>query len=223
MAAIVNIFICIVIPLLLLLVAMDRKTRGPTFFLIIGMLAALISVFLNANALNIYDYNDLQIGLYVAPINEEILKVIPLILYVAIKKPNIKKLITAAVAIGVGFATIENIVYLMTYGISNFTFILIRGFSTGIMHSITLCIFAVFLYRVKRLNIIREIFVFVGVFSFAAAFHGLFNLLVNADLPVAVICGYFLPPVVAIGFIVFQQWGYISGLFKKIRCKNKVT
>jgi len=223
MSAIVNIFVCIVIPLLLLLIVADKNTRSPVIFLILGMLAALVSVFLNALAMIIYNYDNLQIGLYVAPITEEVLKVIPLIIYVLIKKPTLRKSIVVAVTIGVGFATIENIVYLITYGVSDFSFILVRGFSTGIMHTITLCLFAVFLYRVSRLNLLREIFVFIGVFSFAAAFHGLFNLLVNADSPVAVICGYFLPPVVAIGIIIFLQWKNISAFFQKVLIRKKTA
>lgn len=48
----------------------------------------------------------------IAPVCEEILKLLPLLLYFLIFEPDSHKLTPAAIGIAVGFATFENVCYL---------------------------------------------------------------------------------------------------------------
>jgi RsiW-degrading membrane proteinase PrsW (M82 family) len=44
--------------------------------------------------------------------------------------------IPAALAVGLGFATMENCCYIVQYSAQDMLFTLIRGFSAGVMHAI---------------------------------------------------------------------------------------
>ena len=70
----------------------------------------------------------------IAPVCEEILKLLPLLLYFLIFEPDSHKLTPAAIGIAVGFATFENVCYLTENGAGSFVFLLIRGMSAGALH-----------------------------------------------------------------------------------------
>ena len=67
-------------------------------------------------------------------LSEKKWKLLPLLFYFLIFEPEPKELPSAAIAIAVGFATFENVCYLIQNGADRFSFIFFRGFGTGAMH-----------------------------------------------------------------------------------------
>lgn len=62
------------------------------------------------------------------------MKLLPLLFYFLIFEPRVRDLPEAAVALAVGFATFENVCYLIQNGADRFSLIFFRGFGTGAMH-----------------------------------------------------------------------------------------
>jgi RsiW-degrading membrane proteinase PrsW (M82 family) len=115
-------------------------------------------------------------------------------------RPKGRDIVTTALAVGLGFATFENICYLMQYGTEDMSFVLIRGFSAGVTHTVCAAIlgygFAA-LYRRGRLAV-------PGAFALlclSATYHGIYNLLV-AETGAWRTVGYILPLATA-GVILF--------------------
>jgi len=216
MSEIINIFLCIMIPLAVLFFVVKREMRIPMIFLIIGLLIGVLSYYGNIAMETVYGYTNLETILYVAPVVEEFLKAIPLLLFIFIKKPDIRTALIAAVAIGVGFATIENIVYMLYYNVSDIGFILIRGLSAGLMHSMTLVILTVVIYNLSRYKY-GVVTIIIGILSFSMLFHGFYNMLVNSGYTVATCIGYILPPLLTLLYLIIIYRKNIGNIFKRFR------
>ncbi|HJJ36097.1 MAG TPA: PrsW family glutamic-type intramembrane protease [Methanocorpusculum sp.] len=213
----INVIIGITIPLLLLFLVVDRKAKIPVGFLIVGFFACCIAAYLSAAIAAAYDYTSIELARYVAPVVEETIKVLPVMLFILLRKPDIRTAFMAAAAVGVGFATIENILYFMSFDVSNFGFVLIRGLSTGIMHVMTVLLVTLVLYQVMRVGALRYIVVLISVLAFATTFHGLYNLLVNSASVVAVTIGYIIPPVFAVIFLIYLLHTDIGKFFARLQ------
>lgn len=129
----------------------------------------------------------------ITPITEELLKAIPIIYYAAVFSEDRKSIVTVAFSIGVGFAMIENMIILTQHFSSvNLFFACIRGFSSGLMHSICAVMsgyFASFIHKKKKIFRSGTI----CAFNLAIVYHSVFNLLVEANSQPAKYIGYFLP------------------------------
>jgi len=220
MSEIINVIIGIAIPILLLFCIVDKKSRVPIGFLILGFITASIAAFLNTAIGDAYGYTSMELVRYVAPVVEETIKVLPIVLFFILRKPDFKTALIAAAATGVGFATIENILYFMTNNVNNLGFVLTRGLSTGVMHVMTLIIVTFVLYRVMRVNALRYIVVLISILAFATTFHGLYNLLVNSTSTIATTIGFILPPAFAVIFLINYKHEAIGKFFHKLRKKD---
>ena len=129
----------------------------------------------------------------VTPLTEELVKMLPVVYYAFVFSDDRKSVTTVAYATGVGFAMLENIIILMQHiSTANLLFAVIRGFSTGLMHSITTVLIANFIPYIHK----KKKLCFCGVlcsFNLAVVFHSVFNLLVEAESVIANRIGYFLP------------------------------
>jgi len=217
MSEIINVIIGIAIPILLLFCIVDKKSRVPIGFLIIGFITACIASFLNTTIGDAYGFTSMELVRYVAPVVEETIKVLPIVLFIILRKPDFKTAIIAAAATGVGFATIENILYFMVNNVDSLAFVLTRGLSTGVMHVMTLIIETIVLYRVMKVNALRYIVVLVSILAFATTFHGLYNLLVNSTSTIAIYIGYIIPPAFAVIFLIIYRHEAIRKFFHKFR------
>lgn len=204
------------IPLAVLFFVVKREMRIPMLFLIIGLFIGVLAAYGNNTIETIYGYTNLESSLYVAPVVEELLKAAPLLLLFFIKKPDYRTALIAAVAIGVGFATIENITYMLYYNVNDIGFILIRGLSAGLMHSMTLVILTLVIYNLSKYKY-GSVTILVGILSFSMLFHGLYNLLVNSGITVAATIGYILPPVLTFIYLIILYRNNIGSFFKRIR------
>ncbi|HHX30241.1 MAG TPA: PrsW family intramembrane metalloprotease, partial [Clostridiaceae bacterium] len=126
-----NIFVCVAAPLLIAMLFMGRKYARFFLFVFAGMVACLLSAYINTFFARIYDADLMNAATQIAPVVEEVMKLLPLLFYLLIFNPESEKISSSVLAIAVSFATFENIVYLTQSGAENLTYLLIRGFGTG--------------------------------------------------------------------------------------------
>ena len=70
----------------------------------------------------------------IAPVVEEVMKLLPLAFYLLVFEPEGERIKPAAITVALAFATFENVCYLIQNGADRFSFIFFRGFGTGAMH-----------------------------------------------------------------------------------------
>lgn len=112
--------------------------------IVTGGLVATACYFLNGRLIGLLDLDYLVYSRYVAPIVEEVLK--GLVILVLFRLHRIGFLVDAAIygfAVGAGFAVIENIVFLKMMPETATGVWVVRGFGTAIMHGGATAIFAV--------------------------------------------------------------------------------
>jgi len=181
-----NIFICLSAPLLIAVFLLKGEARRFTGFFLLGLAICFLSSYVNgylavaASQKGIVSMTTAQSMIRLTPICEETLKAMPVLLYAALYQPKQRDIITVSVGVGLGFATLENICYILQYGAEELFFILIRGFAAGIMH--TIC--AVILGYGLAVALTHRRFAFTGSFGTlcaATTFHAIYNLLVSAD------------------------------------------
>lgn len=201
-------FICIAVPMVMMLVPIEKESRKIVIALLIGMFCCLFVSEINGLLLRLTKSSILYFTTNVTPLTEELVKVLPVIYYASVFSDDRKSVTTVAFATGVGFAMLENII-ILTQHIStvNLVFAMIRGFSTGLMHSISTMLIANYIPYIRK----RKKLYLCGTlctFNLAVVFHSVFNLLVEADSVVANRIGYFLPISIYLIINIF--------LFKKI-------
>lgn len=129
-------------------------------------------------------------------LQEEILKLLPLLLYFLIFEPDSHKLTPAAIGIAVGFATFENVCYLTENGAGSFVFLLIRGMSAGALHlvcGILTGLALAYVFRRPWLTCTGT----VGILGVCMVLHGIYNLLITADGFWQMV-GYFFPSAIIV-------------------------
>ena len=197
----------------------ENRVRGFTFskkniclillFFLFGLFVCFIAGYVNsfiAGALGISLFDSAVVA---APIAEECLKAVPVLLFFLLARPDFKSLLPAAIAIGVGFAVLETI----QYAIGGFALpaeILLRLFSTCIMHALTVSLFAASLWYVTQKGLTPSWFITVmcgfGIIAGGITLHGCFNMLINSTGPTHYI-GLFIPIVIAAVYAVcFFIW-----------------
>lgn len=209
-------FICIAVPLGMMLIPIEKKSRKIVASLLAGMFLCLFVSEVNGLLLRVTGNTMLYLTTNVTPVTEEFVKVLPVIYYAYFFSDDRKSVTTVAFATGVGFAMLENIIILMQHiETANILFALIRGFSTGLMHGITTVLVANFIPYIHKK---KKLFLCGGICSFnlAVIFHAVFNLLVEADSVVANRIGYFLPISVYLVINVFV----LKNLFAKLKSKR---
>ena len=180
MTYIENIFLCLALPMLLSLLFTSGSPRRFTLFVVLGMATCLLSAYVSSFFMGRHQCSAVTTAIEIAPVCEEILKLLPLLLYFLIFEPDSHKLTPAAIGIAVGFATFENVCYLTENGAANFNFLLIRGISAGALHLLcgVLSGFGVsYVFRRRWLAATGT----VGVLGACIGFHAIYNLLITAE------------------------------------------
>lgn len=203
MTYIENVFLCLAIPLILALFFTEGRGRRFTLFVTIGMAVCLLSAYVSSFFMAYYGTNATVTAIEITPACEEVMKLLPLLLFFLIFEPEAKELPGVAIAIAVGFATFENVCCLVENGAANFTFLLIRGISAGALH--ILCgIFTGFgisyLFRRRWLALTGT----VGVLGACVGFHAIYNLLVTAQGPWRT-AGYLSPSLLITGLFLTKR------------------
>ena len=200
-----TLFICIVAPLLLFLLLLQKRSRLLVGYLLIGICLSLCLSELNAFLLKLFDNDIMYVTTCITPVSEEIIKAAPVLFYAIVFSDDRDKLLTIAFATGIGFALFENTMILVQ-NISNVTigWAIIRGFSTALMHGVSTAAVGFGMSFIRK----RKKLFYSGTFALlalACIHHGIFNMLVQTEN--YKYFGFFLPLLVYLP-LIFQKYIY---------------
>lgn len=105
------------------------------------------------------------------------MKLLPLLFYLLVFEPEREHIKAAVLTIAAGFATFENVCYLIQHGAGELGFLLIRGFGTGAMHVVCGAIIGsgmLYVWRRGWLTVAGT----CALLGTAVVFHGVYNLLI---------------------------------------------
>ena len=199
-ALIYILFVAIFIPILLMACLVEKKARQPMIFFLIGIFLSVFASEINAYLRSILSMSTFEITIIVTPISEETLKALSILFFATVIAPKKEALFTASMAVGIGFAVLENAFYLLNSDSFNMIDAIVRAFGAGLMHGMCTLLVGVGISFVKKK---QKLFV-VGTFallSTAITYHGIYNMLVQSDFEVI---GYLLPITTYIPFVVWR-------------------
>lgn len=203
MTYIENVLVCIAAPLFITMLCVGRKYRAAFVFCFAGMLVCLLSAYLNTFFTIIYQADTMNAATQIAPVVEEIMKLLPLLFFLIVFEPDLQRFRLAAMLVAASFATFENICYLAENGAGQMLFLLIRGFGTGAMHVVCGSAYSEGLRFVWHDRLLRSVCI-PGLLCVTIIYHAIYNLLVSVGESVQVI-GYCVPLfTLAVGYGVYQ-------------------
>ena len=193
-------FVSVSIPLFFMILLVEKKSRLPIVFMFVGIFVALFAAEVNGLL-----YKTLSIELHnmtatIIPVNEELLKALPILYYALVISDKREKLFTASMATGIGFALLENAFYLINY--SNLTMVaaIIRAIGSGLMHGMCTLLIGVGISFVKKKRKLFAVGTF-GLLSTAIVYHGVYNILIHSQFSIV---GTLLPIATYIPFLVWR-------------------
>ncbi len=190
-ATLLTLFIAIAIPMTMMLFVFKGKQRTVMAFLLIGFYVCLLAGAINSIVLKYGAYDKYYITVNIAPAAEEILKALPILFFAFVWKPERQLLLECSLAVGVGFAVLENAFFMANTSDLSLWFSVIRGFGAGMMHGIcTLCVG----YGITLIHTKRKLFYTgsMAILMTAIVFHSIYNVLIQSRYSV---CGVVLPAV----------------------------
>jgi RsiW-degrading membrane proteinase PrsW (M82 family) len=172
----------LILPLSFLIVVSAKESRQLLVFFAWGLSAALLVYGLGEYLDSLLNLGELQkVGL-VFPAMEEVLKILPLLVLTLLNrsKPLARGQITRlAMASGIGFAILENMLYLSLLGertTQPLVFMILRSITACLMHGALTSLLAMALDRSRGLRGMVAFSLFGGLLLAAIAIHGCFNL-----------------------------------------------
>lgn len=193
-------FVSVFVPILLMAGLIEKKSRLPITFVLVGIFVSVFAAEVNGLLRNLLPLDTFEITIIVTPITEEILKAVPIMVYAIAISSKKETLFTASMAVGIGFAVLENAYYLLNDASFNMIDAIIRAFGAGLMHGMCTLLVGVGISFAKK----RSKLFLVGTFallSTAITYHGIYNMLVQSEFEVA---GYLLPMATYIPFLVWR-------------------
>ena len=193
-------FVSIFIPILLMACLVEKKARLPIVFVLIGIFISVFAAEVNGLLVDLLPMSAFELTIIVTPITEEILKAIPVLIFAIVLSAKKEALFTASMAVGIGFAVLENAFYLLNYTSFNMIDAVIRAFGAGLMHGMCTLLVGVGILFVKKKP---KLFV-VGTFamlSTAITYHGIYNMLVQSEY---LVIGALLPIATYAPFLIWR-------------------
>lgn len=178
-------YICFLIPMLLSLFIMEKKSRLIVEFILIGLTVCLIIGYINSYLYNLIGKDALYYDTTISPIAEEIIKAIPILIYAIFFSNDRQKIVQCAFAVGLGFAIMEN-TYMLTQNVSYYSsnidipWAVIRGLGAGLMNSICTAAVGIGISFIKK---IKKVF-YTGTLALlmlAITYHAIYNSLVMSN------------------------------------------
>lgn len=202
-------FISISIPLLLMALLMEKKARLPISFMIIGIFVSVFASEVNGLLSNLLSMDTYSMTVIITPVSEELLKALPVLYYAIVISDKRERLFTASMAIGIGFALLENAYFLLNS--DNFTIIIaiIRAFGAGLMHGMCTLLVGVGISFVKKKRKLFAVGTF-GLLSTAIVYHGIYNILIQSEFSTV---GALLPIATYMPFLIWRL---------RIKCRPKI-
>ena len=196
-----NVYVCLAAPQILAIFCIRRSARRYLLFLLLGMTACLFSAYVSTFLTGVLGLDTETASHEIAPLVEEIMKLLPVVFYLMVFDPRRKIIANSAILVAIGFATFENVCYLITYGSANLMRLVIRGFGTGAMHVCCGLLMALGLLFLWDRAWIRGVGM-VALLCFVIRFHASFNLLVNETGAVFWI-GSAIPVTILVLYLIF--------------------
>lgn len=175
-----NIFICLAAPFLIAALGTGNSGRKNYLLIVLGFLCCIISAYLNTFFSVLYNAQDTSAVLEISPVIEETVKILPLLFGLIVFELQPKEGGNVIFNIAIGFATFENICYLLENGTGNLFYLFVRGFSSGAMHITCAFIIGYGLMVFRRSDALRAAGIF-GLLCVAITFHAIFNMFMKAD------------------------------------------
>ena len=175
-----NIFICLAAPFLIAALGTNAGNRKNYLFIVLGFVCCIISAYLNTFFSVLYNAQDTSAVLEISPVIEETVKLLPLLFGLIVFELCPEDGGNIIFNIAVGFATFENICYLLENGTGNLFYLVVRGFSSGAMHITCAFIIGYGLRVFRRPAALRAAGIF-GLLCVAITFHATFNMLMKTD------------------------------------------
>lgn len=186
-----NILACMAVPLLLTLFFLSEPARHFVTHFLLGMAACLLGAYVSGFVNVAAGFGIEDTAVFISPVVEEGMKFLPLLFSFLVIEPEDSRLFSAAVGIGAGFASFENVCSMISSGTENLGFILIRGLAVGVMHIVSVFSLVLGLVIARRLKALRLSSI-IGALSLSMLFHGMYNLLVS-EPGLSSAIGYVLP------------------------------
>ena len=194
-------FVSVFVPILLMACLIEKKARQPIVFVLIGIFVSVFAAEVNGLLQMLLPMSTFEVTIIVTPITEEILKAVPILVFAIVLDAKKEALFTAAMAVGIGFAVLENAYYLLNDASFNMIDAIIRAFGAGLMHGMCTLLIGVGISFVKKKNKIFMVGTF-ALLSTAITYHGIYNMLVQSDYRAV---GFLLPISTYIPFVVWRM------------------
>ena len=191
-----NILVCMAVPLLLTVFFVRGSARQFVLCFLIGMAVCLTGAYVSGFLDMATGMGTEDTAIFISPATEEAMKFLPLLFYFIMFDPRDERLFHAAVGIGAGFASYENVCSMIASGTESLGFLLIRGLAVGVMHIVSVFALVLGLVIARRFKAMQLASV-IGALSLSMTFHGTYNLLVSEPGVTSAI-GYALPLAAAI-------------------------
>ena len=193
-------FVSIFIPIMLLALLVEKKSRFPIIFMLIGIFVSVFASEVNGYLSQVLPIDRYRITVTVTPVTEELLKALPILYYAIVISDKKERLFTASMAIGIGFAVLENAFYLLTSPNFGIISAIIRAFGSGLMHGMCTLLVGVGISFVKKKNKLFAVGTF-GFLSTAIVYHGIYNILIQSKYSIV---GALLPIATYIPFLIWR-------------------
>lgn len=193
-------FICLAAPLSMMLFVFRGRSRAILGYLLLGIFICLFAGEVNGLILRGTDYSQHYLTVNVTPMVEEILKALPVVFAAFILRADRQELLEGSVAVGVGFATLEN-VCLLAHASPELWLMLARGFGSGMMHGVSTLAVG---YSMTIISSDKKISYAgtVAALSAAIIYHSIYNIIVQSEyaaLGILLPAATFIPLLFAIG------------------------
>ena len=192
-------FISIVTPLAMMLAVYKGKSRVSLLFLLLGIIVCLFCGELSGLVVQYVPCSLRYFKCNVTPAIEEICKALPILVYAFLFRPKKQALLESSIAVGVGFAVLEN-TFILASNVNSVSvgLALVRGFGAGMMHGV--CTLAVG-YGMTFVHSRRKLFYTdtTALMAVAIVYHSIYNTLVQSNYQQA---GFALPLLTFVPLIV---------------------
>jgi RsiW-degrading membrane proteinase PrsW (M82 family) len=183
---------------------LESYRRRIIIFMLSGMTMCLLSSYINTFLAAVYGLNALTASVEISPTVEEVMKLLPVIFYLLVFEPPKNRMAGNTITVAIGFATFENVCYLLGNDTSNIQHLLIRGFGTGTMHVVTGMVVMLGMKAVWEKLWLRLAGT-LGLLTIAIVYHASFNILVS-QTGVPAYIGYMFPIVTVIAVLIVKKY-----------------
>jgi len=204
MSLVVTLALAVAIPLVIAAFLLRGGARAFLVFMLVGVGVCLLSAYLNAYFASADLTNELDADVRLVPIVEETLKALPVFFVLSVFAPRRDDIVSAAIAVGLGFALLENVSYLVSARDDSLLVVaVVRGFATGVLHAACGAALGYGLALAAKQRYLT-VPIALGLLCITSTCHAIYNLFVATGGAWAV-AGYLLPIALAIGIVALVR------------------